>query len=69
MVQEGWTSLCWACWKGKLNVAQTLLEHGANVDVKTDVSMLEMYMMYLITKLYSVHNSIHPSHKTVWSQP
>lgn len=36
--QGGWTALTWACYKGRVEVAKLLLEHGANPNTTGQVT-------------------------------
>ena len=36
-MQDGWTALHWTCSRGNLTATQTLLEHGANVNLQAMV--------------------------------
>ena len=40
VLQYGKTALYKASWNGRLSVVKTLLEHGASVDMQTDVRSL-----------------------------
>jgi ankyrin repeat protein len=34
--KDNWTSLHWAAFKGRVEVAQVLLDHGANANLETE---------------------------------
>ena len=38
MVQDGWTSLIWACDYGHLDIVNVLIDIGADVNDKNNVS-------------------------------
>ena len=39
-MQDGWTALHKVCGDGKVEVARTLIENGASIDLKNDVRLL-----------------------------
>lgn len=42
--QGGWTALMWACYKGRTEVVELLLSHGANPSVTGLVSLTEIHL-------------------------
>lgn len=38
--QGSWTALTWACYKGKTEIVQELVERGANPNMKGEVQSL-----------------------------
>ena len=37
ILQGGWTSLMWACYKGRTSCVEELIKRGANVNIKAMV--------------------------------
>ena len=44
--QVGWTALHCAFWYGRYDCAQLLIQAGADVDIKTNVSTLYVHTVY-----------------------
>lgn len=51
--QGGWTALTWACYKGRVEVAKLLLEHGANPNTTGQVTHKQSASRQ-ITPVYAV---------------
>jgi ankyrin repeat protein len=47
-VQSGRTALCWAAYRGDVNIVQMLIDHGAAMDLGKDVYVLISHD-YLLT--------------------
>ena len=47
--QGGWTALTWACYKGRTEVAQELLDRSANPNVKGEVSIISCLYFFVLS--------------------
>lgn len=59
-MQGGWTAVMWAAYKGRTDVAELLLEKGANPNITGQVLRLDT-MHHCIIDIY--HKSFIPENK------